>query len=295
MNRFATAKFAFALAALSFSALAQTPPPAAPPAGAASAADVAHYVQESKKAGMDDREIQEAAIGAGFTAQDVAREIAKLHPAAPATPATGSEAKPGEKPAGPTVVESAPPPPATAAPPAPATPTKPVRSKEDTEYVIGGGDILQISVWGERDASAPSVVVRPDGKISMPLLKDVMAAGLTPMQLEKFLTDQFTATNMIKAPDVTVVVTQINSKKIYMTGAIKKEGPLPFSYQLTVLQAISEAGGLTEFAKRKKIYVMRNEGGKQVKFEVKYDDLLKGQHMETNIPLKPGDMVVIPQ
>lgn len=160
------------------------------------------------------------------------------------------------------------------------------------EYQIGEGDVLQISVWGEPAASVPSVVVRPDGKISMPLLNDVRVAGLTPAQAEKLITDGLA--NMIKAANVTVMVAQINSKKIYLLGAVKKEGTIPYSYRITVLQALSEAGGLTEYAKRKKIYVMRNENGQEHRLPFDYDAVVKGQHMELNISLLPGDTIVVP-
>jgi polysaccharide biosynthesis/export protein len=160
-------------------------------------------------------------------------------------------------------------------------------------YQIGEGDVLQISVWSEPAASVPSVVVRPDGKISMPLLKDVPVEGLTPAQAEKLITDGLA--DMIKAANVTVMVVQINSKKVYLLGAVKKEGPIPYSYRMTVMQALSEAGGLTEFAKRRKIYVMRNENGREFRLQFDYDAVVKGQQMELNIPLLPGDTVVVPQ
>jgi polysaccharide biosynthesis/export protein len=160
------------------------------------------------------------------------------------------------------------------------------------EYQIGEGDVLQISVWAEPAASVPSVVVRPDGKISIPLLKDVRVAGLTPAQAEKAIADGLA--DIIKSANVTVMVSQINSKKIYLLGAVKKEGTIPYNYRMTVMQALSEAGGLTDFAKRKKIYVMRNENGKESRLPFDYDAVVKGQHMEENISLLPGDTIVVP-
>ncbi len=168
---------------------------------------------------------------------------------------------------------------------------RPNRQGSD-EYQIGEGDVLAISVYGEREASVPSVVVRPDGKISMPLLKDVFVEGMTPPQLEKKITALLEP--MFKAPDVTVIMMQNNSKKIYITGAVKKEGPISYTYRMTILQALSEAGGLTEYAKRKKIYVLHNDGGQQYKYDFDYDAVLKGLHMEQNIELQPGDTIVIP-
>jgi polysaccharide export outer membrane protein len=169
-----------------------------------------------------------------------------------------------------------------------------INRRVSDDYKIGEGDILQISVWGEPTASVSSVVVRPDGKISLPLLKDVAVEGLTPLQLEKIITDQFIASNQLKAPDVTIMVTQINSKKIYMNGAVKKEGPIPYNYRMTVLQALSEAGGLTDYAKRKRIYILHNDNGRQFKYLFDYDAVLKGQHMEQNIELEAGDTIVVP-
>jgi polysaccharide biosynthesis/export protein len=161
------------------------------------------------------------------------------------------------------------------------------------DYQIGEGDVLQISIWGEPAASVPSVVVRPDGKISMPLLKDVLVSGLTPAQVEKVITDRMA--DIIKAADVTVIVSQVNSKKVYLLGAVKKEGTIPYTYRMSVMQALSEAGGLTDYAKRKKIYVMRNENGNESRLPFNYDAVVKGQHMELNVSLLPGDTIVVPQ
>ena len=159
------------------------------------------------------------------------------------------------------------------------------------EYRIGAGDALQIAVWKEPEASA-TAVVRPDGMISTPLIKEIQVAGLTPTQAEKLITEKLV--NVIQEPDVTVVVTGIHSKKIYAIGAVKKEGPIPYTYSMTVMQAIAEAGGLTDYAKRKKIYVLRNENGKESKFTFAYDEVLRGNHMELNIILLPGDTLVVP-
>lgn len=158
-------------------------------------------------------------------------------------------------------------------------------------YQIGAGDVLQISVWKEPEAST-SVVVRPDGMITMPLLKEVMVAGLTPTQVEKVITEGLSKT--ITEPDVTVIVSGINSKKIYAIGAVKREGPISYTYRMSIMQAISEAGGLTDYAKRRKIYVLRDENGTQRKLPFDYDAALKGERMDLNIPLLPGDTLVVP-
>ncbi len=160
------------------------------------------------------------------------------------------------------------------------------------DYQIGAGDVLQISVWKEPDASVPSAVVRPDGKISMPLLKEIEVAGMTPTELEHVITQKLS--KLINAVDVTIVVSAINSKKIYVVGAARKEGPLAYTYRMTVMQGISEAGGLTDYAKRRKIYVLRTENGKEYQLPFNYDEVVKGEKMEQNIQLLPGDTIIIP-
>ena len=151
---------------------------------------------------------------------------------------------------------------------------------------------MEINVWKEPEASVQGVVVRPDGKISLPLVKDLEVLGLTPMELQKVLTTRLA--KLINGADVTVVVKEIRSKKVYLVGAVKKEGPVPLLADLTVLQVLAEAGGLTEYAKRKKIYILRTENGKQTKLLFNYDAVVKGEHMEQNIPLLPDDMIVVP-
>jgi polysaccharide export outer membrane protein len=165
-------------------------------------------------------------------------------------------------------------------------------SQSALDYRIGPGDVLQVSVWKEADASIPSVVVRPDGKIGLPLLKDVEVVGLTPHEAETMITRRLE--KFIPEADVAVVVKDINSKKVYIVGAVKKEGPIRYAYSMTVMQAISEAGGLSDYAKRKKIYVLRSENGKDYRLPFDYDAVLRGERMELNIPLLPGDTLIVP-
>jgi polysaccharide biosynthesis/export protein len=160
------------------------------------------------------------------------------------------------------------------------------------DYRIGEGDVVQISVWRQPEASVESAVVRTDGKVSMPLIKEIQIAGMTPIQAENAVREQMSA--FINVPDVAVVVKETNSKKVYVVGGVGRVGPLPYTYRMTVLQALSEAGGLAEFAKRGKIYVLRTQDGKTVKLPFKYNDVLKGKHMELNIQLQPGDTIVVP-
>ena len=134
--------------------------------------------------------------------------------------------------------------------------------------------------------------MRPDGKIAMPLLKEVEVVGLTPSQVERVITDRLS--RLINGADVTVVVTTINSKKVYVVGAARREGPLPYTYRMSVMQAISEAGGLNDYAKRKKIYILRTENGKDYRLPFNYDEVIRGEKMDQNIQLLPGDTLVIP-
>jgi polysaccharide biosynthesis/export protein len=161
------------------------------------------------------------------------------------------------------------------------------------EYRIGAGDVLEINVWNEPQASVQAVVVRPDGKVSLPLIKEIEVLGKTPMELQKALSGKFEA--MIRGADVTVVVKEIRSKKVYLVGAVGKAAPIPLiSDHMTVLQALAEAGGLSQYAKRGKIYVLRTVNGKQVRLPFDYSAVIKGEHMEQNITLLPDDTLVVP-
>jgi polysaccharide export outer membrane protein len=164
-------------------------------------------------------------------------------------------------------------------------------ANQDPNYIIGGQDVLDISVWKEPDLTR-SVPVRPDGKISLPLLNDVQAAGLTPAQLASQITDSLK--KFVTNPQVTVIVSAINSQRVYILGEVNRAGAYPLLPQMTVLQALSSAGGFTQFANPKKIYVMRTSNGKQEKYPFNYNDVIKGKQSDENIVLKPGDTIVIP-
>ncbi len=157
------------------------------------------------------------------------------------------------------------------------------------EYVIGPEDVLHIAVWKESDLTA-TLPVRPDGKISLPLLNDVQASGLTPQQLADSVTEKLR--KYIADPHVTVVVAAINSKRIYLVGEVSRSGATPMSPNMTVLQALSSAG-MNQFAKTKGIYVLRTENGKQQKLPVNYRKLVKGD-VRQNYVLQPGDTIVVP-
>ena len=158
------------------------------------------------------------------------------------------------------------------------------------DYVIGADDTLHISVWKEPDLSE-TLPVRPDGKISMPLLNDVPAAGLTPLQLKESITEMLK--KYIADPRVTVVVTAMNSRRIFVSGEVVHTGPMALLPHMTMLQALSQAG-FTQFANVKGIYLLRTENGKQEKIPFNYKEVIKGNHPEQNIVLKPGDTLVVP-
>jgi polysaccharide biosynthesis/export protein len=172
-----------------------------------------------------------------------------------------------------------------------ANKSQPVTATADASYVIGPEDVLNIDVWKEKEISS-TVPVRPDGKISLPLLNDVQAAGLTPMQLQSEIRDGLK--KFISDPQVTVIVTQVNSQKIFVLGEVARPGNFPMLPHMTVLQAISTAGGFTQFAKEKGVYVLRTEGGHQVTLPFNYKEVVRGKSPGQNIELKPGDTIVVP-
>ena len=157
-------------------------------------------------------------------------------------------------------------------------------------YVIGAQDTLHVSVWKEPDLTA-TLPVRPDGKISMPLLNDVQAAGLTPMQLADSLTEKLK--KYVTDPRVTIVVTAMNSQHIFVLGEVQHAGSMPLTPGMTVLQALASAG-FSQFANTKKIYILREDSGKQLKLPFNYKQVIKGQDMAQNISLRPGDTIVVP-
>jgi polysaccharide biosynthesis/export protein len=175
----------------------------------------------------------------------------------------------------------------TSAPPsAPAVPVP----QASPSYVIGPEDTLFISVWKESDLTE-TLPVRADGMISLPLLNDVQASGLTPMQLAASITEKLK--KFVADPRVTVVVTQMNSQRIFLTGEVLRSGAVNLLPDMTVMQALASAG-FTPFANTKKIYVLRIENGVQKKHPVNYKKLIKGETSDQNFLLKPGDTIVVP-
>ena len=159
------------------------------------------------------------------------------------------------------------------------------------DYVIGPEDVLGIIFWRERELSS-DVVVRPDGKISLPLLNDVEVAGLTPDEVRQRLIERAQA--YVEDPNATVVVKEIHSRKVFITGTVERPGTFPLMQTTTVLQLIALAGGLREFADASGIVVVRHDNGNQVTFRFNYNDVKNRRNLDQNIALKPGDTVIVP-
>jgi polysaccharide biosynthesis/export protein len=181
---------------------------------------------------------------------------------------------------------TAPAPAATGTAPAPATGVV-----APPGFLIGPEDVLSIVYWRDREMTT-DVVVRPDGKISLPLLNEIQAAGLTPGELRDRITEQ--SKRYLEEPNLTVVLKQINSRKVFITGEINKPGPYALTAPTTVLQLIALAGGLKEFAKSDKIVIVRIENGRTTAYSFNYKQVTSRKRLQQNIELKPGDTVVIP-
>ena len=179
--------------------------------------------------------------------------------------------------------------PAQVAAPVPAVPN-PAVDKASSSYVIGPSDVLTVTVWKEPTLSG-NILVRPDGMITLPLVEDVQASGLTPLQLADQIAEKLK--KYMQAPNVSVVVGSINSKVVYLLGEVGKRGPIPMTSGMTLLDAIASAGGLTDYANAKKIYILRDQAGKHERIPVHYKEALKG-NSEFNLVLEPGDTIVVP-
>ncbi len=166
-----------------------------------------------------------------------------------------------------------------------------VRASDDPNYAIGPDDELNVSVWKEPDLSR-TVSVRPDGKISLPLLNDIQAAGLSPMQLGTQISEKLK--KFVADPQVTIIITKINSQRVFIVGEVPRAGTYPLLPNMTVLQALSSAGGFTQFANLKKVHVLRMENGKQISLPFNYKEVVSGRRPEQNISLRAGDTIVVP-
>lgn len=161
----------------------------------------------------------------------------------------------------------------------------------DPAYKIGPQDVLKIDVWRE-DQLTRTVPVRPDGKITLPLLNDIKAAGLTPMELAGVIRDELK--NFVNDPQVSVSVSEINSRRIYVTGEVIKAGAYPLLPQMTALQALSSSGGFNQFARIKNIHILRVVDGKKVSIPFDYKGAINGKNPAQDIELQAGDVIVVP-
>ena len=161
------------------------------------------------------------------------------------------------------------------------------------EYVIGAYDQLVINVWKEPELSLQGVEVRLDGKISVPLLDDVQAAGKTPMQLKAEITERLK--EYVAAPQVTVVVARVGARNIYVMGEVVRETAIPIQPDMRVIDALAIAGGMTAFAGKTRIKVIRQSGGSAAEFNFDYDAFVDGEDVNQNILLLPGDKIIVPE
>jgi len=181
----------------------------------------------------------------------------------------------------------------------PADTAKPADAAADTklpqvvpsQYIVGEADVLRIDVWKEQEVSQ-TVVVRTDGNISLPLINEVKVSGMTPLQIQNMIADKLKS--FLNNPQVTVTVTEIHSKKAFITGEVFRPGSYSLNAQTSVLQLIAQAGGFTPFAKRDSIVVLRTEEGKLLRLKFKYKEVVQGKNTEQNVTLRPGDTVVVP-
>jgi polysaccharide biosynthesis/export protein len=179
--------------------------------------------------------------------------------------------------------------------PATATSKMATPSTPPPSYIIGPDDVLAINVWQAKDVSG-DVIVRPDGKITLSVGNDIVASGLTTEELKAKVTDELK--KFYEQPDVFIQVKQVNSRRVFITGSVGKAGPYPLTGPMTIVQLISMAGGLQEFADAKNIMVisgtLKGADGQPLTYKVNYDELLKGKNVaKNNIELRPGDTVMV--
>ena len=171
-----------------------------------------------------------------------------------------------------------------------ATATTPAPVTLPRDYVIGVEDILSVVFWRDKELTA-EVVVRPDGKISLPMLNDIPAAGMTPEQLAEAI--EKVAANFVRDPGTTVMVKGIHSRKVYVIGEVARPGTFPLASDMNVLQVIAQAGGLLEHANKGDITIVRNENGKERRYKFNYNDVVRGKNVAQNIRLLPGDTILV--
>ena len=218
-----------------------------------------------------------------FRSKSIAESLASALVAAAIAPAV-MLAQAGQAP-------NAKPTPGVAAPAVPAVPAPLPVLAAIPDYLIGAEDVLSIVFWRDKEMSS-EVVVRPDGKITLPLLNEVRAAGLTPAQLKDLLVEE--SKKYVEDPNVTVVVKQINSRKVFITGEVGKPGPYALMAPMTIMQSLVVAGGLRDYAHSEKITIIRSENGKPVSLRFNYKEFVNNKNLKQNIELRPGDTIIVP-
>jgi len=177
--------------------------------------------------------------------------------------------------------------------PAPASPARvPASVALPPGYVIGPEDVLTVTFWRDKELSAEAAVVRPDGMITLPLLNDILAVGYTPEQLAGVV--EKAALKFIADPDATVSVKELRSRKVMVLGEVNKQGPVLLNRAMTIVDVLAEAGGPLEYADKENISIARTENGKERRIKFNYSDYLKGKNLQQNIPMLPGDRVLVP-
>jgi polysaccharide export outer membrane protein len=177
-------------------------------------------------------------------------------------------------------------------PPSQAQPAHASAADVTKDFVIGPEDTLSINVWREPELSVKEVVVRPDGKISIPLVSDIQASGFTPQQVQDKLAEKLK--EFVASPVVTVTVIRISSLSVSIVGEVQKPGAYPLVFPMTVLELLARAGGVTLDAKAKKIKIIRKEGANTLQFPFNYKDVKNGKNLQSNIVLKNRDVVIVP-
>jgi polysaccharide biosynthesis/export protein len=167
-----------------------------------------------------------------------------------------------------------------------------VQAEVPADFVIGPEDVLNVMVWHEVDLSINRITVRPDGKIGLPLLNDVQASDLTPKQLQEHITEGLKA--FVANPQVSVIVQEIHSQMVFITGAVGKAGVYPLGRPMTVMELLIRAGGPADFAKTEDIQILRKEAGKLRRYRFSYKQFAEGKNYQQDIPLRNGDMVIVP-
>jgi len=172
----------------------------------------------------------------------------------------------------------------------PSLPSSPF-DEDDSDYILGAEDVIEVSVWKSPELST-TVFIRPDGKISLPLIGDLQATGLTPIELRDSI--KVFLRKYKKTPEVSVIVREINSFSIFFVGEVNNPGKINLKSETTLLQALTLVGGLAEFANAKKIVLLRRENGEERRIKINYKDILSGKNPDGNVLLKRGDTILVP-